>query len=87
MPEHDAVQMLRLPQVKDQSGHARSTLYGHIARGLWTRPVKLGPRSVAWPAHEVRALNTARMAGRSEADVRALVAQLEEARHPKGERP
>jgi prophage regulatory protein len=42
--------------------------------------VSLGGRAVGWPAHEVAALNAARIAGRPEADIRALVTQLEAAR-------
>jgi hypothetical protein len=35
---------------------------------------------VAWPAGEVEALNAARIAGKGEADIRALVAKLQAAR-------
>jgi len=34
----------------------------------------------AWPAHEVAALNAARIAGKSNAEVRDLVVRLETAR-------
>ena len=72
--------LLRLPAVKAECGYSRSTLYLRISQGLWTRPVSLGARSVAWPAGEVAALNAARIAGKSEADIRALVAKLQAAR-------
>ncbi len=72
--------LLRLPAVKAQSGYSRSTIYLRITQGLWTRPVSLGARSVAWPASEVAALNAARIAGKGEADIRALVARLQAAR-------
>lgn len=72
--------LLRLPAVKAQCGYSRSTIYLRISQRLWTRPVSLGARSVAWPASEVLALNAARIAGKSEADIRALVATLETAR-------
>jgi len=42
--------------------------------------VSLGGRAVGWPAHEVAALNTARIAGRSDAEVRDLLVKLEAAR-------
>jgi prophage regulatory protein len=45
--------------------------------GLFTPPVPLGSRSVGWPAYEVEAINTARIAGKSDAEIRALVAELE----------
>ena len=72
--------LLRLPSVKAESGYSRSTIYLRITQGLWTRPVSLGARSVAWPAVEVAALNAARIAGMGEADIRALVTKLQAAR-------
>ena len=72
--------LLRLPAVKAQSGYSRSTIYLRITQGLWTRPVSLGARSVAWPAGEVAALNAARIAGKSDEEIRALVVKLEAAR-------
>ena len=72
--------LLRLPTVKVESGYSRSTIYLRIAQGLWTRPVSLGARSVAWPAYEVAALNAARIAGKGEAEIRALVCRLQAAR-------
>ena len=68
--------LLRLPAVRSRSGDARSTLYLRISQGLWTRPVALGPRSVAWPEHEVDVLIAARIASWSEHQIRALVNQL-----------
>ena len=70
----------RLPAVKSAYGYSRSTVYGRIAQGLWTKQVSLGPRCVGWPEHEVAALNAARIAGKTDADIRALVMQLEAAR-------
>ena len=43
--------LLRRPSVQHASGQSRSTLYLRISEGLWTRPVSIGPRAVAWPAH------------------------------------
>ena len=72
--------ILRLPTVKSESGHSRSTIYLRIAQGLWTKPVSLGGRSVGWPASEISALLTARIAGKSDDEIRALVKKLEGAR-------
>lgn len=72
--------LLRLPTVKAETGASRSTIYLRIQQGLWPKPVKLGPRSVAWPASEVAALNAARIAGMADIEIRALVAKLEAAR-------
>ena len=72
--------LLRRPSVQHASGQSRSTLYLRISEGLWTRPVSIGPRAVAWPAHEVAALNAARVAGMTDGDIRKLVTQLHVAR-------
>lgn len=76
--------LLRRKQVEAQTGYSRSTIYLRIAQGLWTRPVSLGPRAVGWPAAEVDALNAARIAGKSDADIRDLVAVLHSARQSAG---
>lgn len=70
----------RIPSVKAESGYSRSTIYLRIAQGLWTKQVCLGPRCVGWPASEVAALNAARIAGKSDEDIRALVVKLQAAR-------
>lgn len=75
-----ANEILRLPTVKNDSGYARSTIYLRISQGLWTKPVRLGERAVGWPANEVAALNAARIAGKSDDEIRALVAKLEASR-------
>ena len=70
----------RLPAVKSESGLSRSTIYLRIAQGLWTKPVSLGARAVGWPSGEVAAINAARIAGKSDEEIRALVVKLEAAR-------
>jgi prophage regulatory protein len=72
--------ILRLPDVKASTGLSRSTLYLRIAQGVFPHPVNLGGRAVGWPAHEVAALNAARIAGKSETEIRDLVVKLEAAR-------
>ncbi len=75
-----ALALLRRKRVEAESGQSRSTLYARIAQGLYTKPVRIGPRAVRWPAGEVAALNAARIAGRSDDEIRALVLKLEAAR-------
>jgi prophage regulatory protein len=72
--------ILRLPAIKTSTGLSRSTIYLRIAQGFFTKPVSLGGRAVGWPAHEVTAINAARIAGKSEAEMRELVSELEAAR-------
>ncbi len=70
----------RLPAVKSESGLSRSTIYLRIAQGLWTKPVSLGARAVGWPAGEMAAINATRIAGKTDEEIRALVAKPEAAR-------
>lgn len=72
--------ILRLPAVKLHAGCSRSTIYLRISQGLWPKPVSLGPRMIGWPIEEVTAMNAARIAGKSEAEIRIVVAQLEASR-------
>lgn len=80
----NALTILRRKQVEGETGYSRSTVYLRIAQRLFTRPVSLGARAVGWPAEEVAALNAARIAGKSDEDIRALVRKLEAARKIEG---
>ena len=73
-------QILRLPAVKSESGLSRSSIYLRISQGLWTKPISLGARAVGWPSSEVAAINAARIAGKTNKEIRALVMKLEAAR-------
>lgn len=70
----------RQPTVEEETGEPRSTTYHRISRGLFPKPVRLGPRSVGWPADEVEAVNAARIAGKSDEEIRELVIKLMAAR-------
>ncbi len=72
--------ILRQPTVSAKSGMSRSTLYLRISQGLWTKPVKIGDRASGWPEHEIDALNAARIADKSNDEIRTLVSDLESAR-------
>ena len=72
--------ILRVPAVLRERGRSRSAHYLDIQQGLFTRPVPIGMRAVGWPAHEVAALNAARIAGKTDEEIRALVVKLEAAR-------
>lgn len=75
--------LLRLPAVMTATGLTRSTLYLRIKQRLMTPPVKLGERCAAWPLHEIAAINAARIAGKSDEEIRELVNQLEQQRMAK----
>jgi prophage regulatory protein len=72
--------ILRRKQVEAECGYSRSTIYQRMAQGLWPKPVSLGARAVGWPAAEVAALNAARIAGRTDIEIRVLVSDLHAAR-------
>ncbi|OOG53006.1 AlpA family phage regulatory protein [Polaromonas sp. C04] len=67
----------RMPAVKAETGHrSHASIYNAIKVGLFTKPVPIGQRSVGWPSEEVQAINAARIAGKSEAEIRELVNRL-----------
>jgi prophage regulatory protein len=72
--------ILRGPVVDSSTGDGRSTRYDRISKGLFPKPIKLGPRSVGWLESEVEAINAARAAGKTDEEIRALVLKLEAAR-------
>lgn len=72
--------VLRRKAVEDYTGEKKSALYGKCAAGLFPKPVKIGVRASGWPESEVAAVQAARIAGKSQDDIRALVRQLEAAR-------
>lgn len=74
---HSTTTILRRKQVQAESGYSCSTIYLRISQGLWPRPISLGARAVGWPAGEIAAMNAARIAGRSNDEVRELVLRLE----------
>lgn len=80
----EAATILRRKQVEAAGCGSRSTIYLRIEQGLFTKPVKLGARAVGWPAREVSAINGARIAGKSDDQIRTLVAELEAARRVEG---
>ena len=75
-----APSILRHNAVLKCSGKSRSAHYRDIKNGLFTPPIRLSRHTVGWPDYEVAALNRARIAGRSEAQIRALVRELVAAR-------
>ena len=69
--------ILRRKQVQARTGLGKSTQYTQIAEGLFPKPISLGERAVGWPNYEVDAVNAARIAGKSDDEIRALVIRLE----------
>lgn len=63
----------RVTQGRRGCGHDK--FYREIAEGLWTKPIHIDARSY-WPGHETDELIAARIAGKSDKDIRTLVADL-----------
>ena len=69
--------IIRLPSVKQETGHrSDASIYNAIREGLFTHGVAIGQRAKGWPDYEVQAINAARIAGKSDAEIRELVKTL-----------
>ncbi|RWR54025.1 AlpA family phage regulatory protein [Sinirhodobacter huangdaonensis] len=72
--------LMKTPDVCAATGMKRPTLYEHMAKGLFPRPIKLAPKLATWPKDEVAKINAARIAGADDEAIKALVIELTEAR-------
>lgn len=69
--------LLRIGAVKAETGErSNSSVYANIREGLFPKSVRIGKRSVGWPENEVKAVCTARIAGKPEEEIRELVRYL-----------
>ena len=68
--------LLRLPHVMERTGLSRASVYLYVHKRVLTPPVKIGERSAAWPETEIDAINAARIAGKPELEIQALVQEL-----------
>ncbi len=73
-------QFHRITGVSERLGIAAPTIYAHIAKGIWPKSIAIGQRARAWPESEIDQMVAARTAGKSEAEIRALVVSIHEAR-------
>lgn len=70
------VRLIRIEEVKAISGLKRSTIYAYISDGIFPSQIKLGKRCAAWIESEVLVFLRARIAGRTEQEIKELVQQL-----------
>jgi prophage regulatory protein len=77
--------LLRLPRVLDERGVRKTQHYDDIKKGLFPRPIKIGQRASAWKSEEVAAINQARIAGKTDEQIKKLVTELEAARAGTGD--
>jgi prophage regulatory protein len=67
----------RMPSIKGEMGHrSDASVYNAIKAGLLTKPIKIGERAVGLPDYEVKAVTAARIAGKTDDEIRALVNRL-----------
>ena len=67
----------RLPATKAEMGwRSDASQYNAIREGLFTTGVAIGQRSKGWPDYEVKAIAAARIAGKTDAEIRELVNTL-----------
>ena len=69
--------ILRMSEVKAETGHrSHASIYNAVREGLFTRGIAIGQRAKGWPDYEVSQINAARIAGKTEAEIRELVTRL-----------
>lgn len=72
--------IFKIQRVQEETGLGRSSVFSYVEKGLLTRQIKCGARSAGWPDYEILEINRARIAGKSDDEIRQLVASLHEAR-------
>ena len=72
--EAKVVKLLRLKSMSEATGLSRATIYSRIQAGLLPKPVKHGERISVWPSDELDAVTKATIAGKSDDEIRAIVA-------------
>ena len=73
--------LVRSPDARAVFGNLpTSTWHEWIASGLMIPGVSIGARSVAYPHHELQAIAAARIAGKSDDEIKTLVQDLVKSR-------
>ena len=68
--------MVRRPECCKTLGKGRTAFYNDINNGLFPPPVYVTSRTVAWPSNELNAVLNARIAGKTECEIKELVSEL-----------
>lgn len=79
------INLIKLNKVLDMTCLTRSAFYSYINKGLIPKPIKIGERSVAWVESEISEIIKARVAGKSNDELKGIVQQLETDRLKDGE--
>jgi len=69
--------IIRKTVVREKMGiGSDSGVYAHVEEGTLTPPIKIGLRASGWPEYEIDAINAARIAGKSNDEIRELIKTL-----------
>jgi len=68
--------LIRKPEVLALTGLSKSTLHNRINDGLFTPPISLGARAIAFVESEVEAVIRAMIAEQQPAEIKELVTNL-----------
>lgn len=71
------IRMLCQGEVLKRRARGKTSHWNDIRTGLFTNPIKIGERNNSWPEAEVDALIKARIAGKTDDQMRSLVSKLE----------
>ena len=68
--------LIRLNKVEDKTGYKKSMHYDLIKKGLMPSAIRIGDRARAYISSEIDAVVAARIAGKSDDEIRELVKTL-----------
>ena len=72
----ESIKMQRIPVLLERTGMGETSFRTAIADGLLPKLIKLGPRAVGIPEHEIDQIIRARIAGLPDAEIRKLVERI-----------
>lgn len=72
--------IIRKENARNKTGLPNSSFYAQIVEGLIPPPIRLGKRAVGWVESEIDAVVLARIQGKSDEEIKILVAELVTAR-------
>ena len=76
----DRIFLCKVCDAAVETGTSVSEYYARAVRGVVPPPLKIGLKASRVPSHEIAAVVAARIAGRSEDEIKALVTRLIAAR-------
>jgi prophage regulatory protein len=66
----------RISVVKNIIGLCRSSIYNQISQGIFPKPISIGARAVGWIDFEIQAIVDARINGKSDNEIKAIVSEF-----------